>query len=152
MERKWTPADAADAADDQRQREIDQGIRGTRPGFRPEDYEREGQFERAKARVEAGDVSFDAIAALANADAMRLLAKAAEPIVNDLHDQLSDVRQALFERTRLMDAMQDERDEYRDLLKDILDCEAEERAIGGGPGWRERREKAFAAGWERFSG
>ena len=67
-----------------------------------------------------------------------------------LSDQLSDVRQAPFERTRLMDEMQDERDEYRDLLKDILDCEAEFEAIGGGPGFKERRAKAFAAAWERF--
>ena len=44
-----------------------------------------------------------------------------EPTAADLCDQLSDVRQALFERTRLMDAMQDERDELRDLLKDMLE-------------------------------
>ena len=107
-------------------------------------------YETAKARVEAGDVSFDAIAALANADAVRLLARAAEPSDDDLRDQLSDANQRLFERTRLMDAMQDERDEYRDLLKDILDCEAEERAIGGAPGYGERHARAYAAAWEKF--
>ena len=70
--------------------------------------------------------------------------------INELRDQLSDAHQTLFERARLMDDMQDDRDEYRDLLKDILDCEAEFDAIGGGPSFKERRAKAYAAAWERF--
>lgn len=41
-------------------------------------------------------------------------------------------------------------DDYRDLLKAILDIEHECETIGGGPGWQERRKKAYREAWERF--
>lgn len=41
-------------------------------------------------------------------------------------------------------------DDYRDLLKAILDLDHERETIGGGPGWQERRKKAYREAWERF--
>lgn len=41
-------------------------------------------------------------------------------------------------------------DEYRDLLHDLVMLDAEEWAIGGGPGFKERRDKAWSAARERF--
>ena len=110
-------------------------------------------YETAKARVEAGDVSFEGHPRRWQTPTQHAFRQKPPNLpASDLPmTSSSDVRQALFERTRLMDAMQDERDEYRDLLKDILDLDAEGRTLGGGPGWSERREKAYAAGWERFS-
>ena len=44
----------------------------------------------------------------------------------------------------------DARDEYRDLLKDLLDLEAEYENIGIQHDYRERRQKAIRAAWEKF--
>lgn len=46
--------------------------------------------------------------------------------------------------------MCDDRDDYRNLLKAVLDIEYECEIIGGGPGWQDRRKKAFRAARERF--
>ena len=40
--------------------------------------------------------------------------------------------------------------DYAVALHDLLLCIAEQRAIGGGPGWQERYEKALASAWELF--
>ena len=36
------------------------------------------------------------------------------------------------------------------ILRDLLDCRSEQRAIGGGPGWKERDAKAWMAAEEFF--
>lgn len=49
------------------------------------------------------------------------------------------------------DAACDERDDYRDRLRDVVMIDAEEWALsGGGPGIRERREKAWTRAREPF--
>lgn len=43
-----------------------------------------------------------------------------------------------------------DRDEYRDLLRDLVMIDSEQWATGGGPGFKQRREKAWANARERF--
>jgi hypothetical protein len=43
-----------------------------------------------------------------------------------------------------------DRDEYRDLLHDLVMLDAEAWAIGGGPGFKERHDKAWGRARERF--
>lgn len=44
-----------------------------------------------------------------------------------------------------LEALEGERDRLRELLDDLWFCHGEQTAIGGGPGWRERDRKAWAA-------
>lgn len=44
----------------------------------------------------------------------------------------------------------EERDEYREIIHDLVTDESERRAIGGGPGWKERHEKTWARAMELF--
>lgn len=41
-------------------------------------------------------------------------------------------------------------DDYRERLHDLVMIDAEEWAIGGGPGFRERKEKAWSRAREMF--
>ena len=51
---------------------------------------------------------------------------------------------------RERDEAQGDRAEYRDLLHDLVMLDGEEWAIGGGPGFKERSEKAWSRARERF--
>jgi hypothetical protein len=44
----------------------------------------------------------------------------------------------------------DDLDAYRDALHDLVMCRSEQHAIGGGPGWKGREEKAWRAAEELF--
>lgn len=39
---------------------------------------------------------------------------------------------------------------YKDALHDLVMCRSEQRAIGGGPGWKDRDTKAWRAAEELF--
>lgn len=57
---------------------------------------------------------------------------------------------ALCDDIRTVMAGIDEREEYREILHDLVMIDSEERAIGGGPGFRARRDKAWARASEPF--
>lgn len=40
--------------------------------------------------------------------------------------------------------IEEDRDELREMLDDLWFCHSEQKAIGGGPGWKEREAKAWA--------
>jgi hypothetical protein len=44
-----------------------------------------------------------------------------------------------------------EADEFRDLLHDLVMLDGEESAIGGGPGFKDRKAKAWAAARDKFT-
>lgn len=71
---------------------------------------------------------------------------------DELRDQLSDAHQRIFALEKERDDASDKAWEMEYLLKDILDIESELECIGGGPNWKQRRAKAYAAAWEKFSG
>lgn len=49
-----------------------------------------------------------------------------------------------------IEALMDERDDYRERLSDIATSLSEQRAIGGGPGWKGRWDKALDRACEVF--
>lgn len=61
-----------------------------------------------------------------------------------------ELHRIIFQLRAELDCAQDEADEFRQLLKDVLDIEAELDAIGGGPHWKRRREEIYARAWEPF--
>lgn len=50
---------------------------------------------------------------------------------------------------RLSDVI-DQRDELKEILKDLCDLDAEYQAVGGGPGYKQRSEKAWQRAHEVF--
>lgn len=64
--------------------------------------------------------------------------------------ELTSIAAALRAAEEREAKMCDDRDDYRNLLKAVLDIEYECEIIGGGPGWQDRRKKAFRAARERF--
>jgi hypothetical protein len=47
--------------------------------------------------------------------------------------------------------LEEENEELKELLKNILDLEKEREVLtGGGPGWLNRWNKAIRLAWERF--
>lgn len=44
----------------------------------------------------------------------------------------------------------DDAEDYRERLHDLVQIDGEERAIGGGPGFKDRRDKAWDRARERF--
>lgn len=46
--------------------------------------------------------------------------------------------------------LEDDRDDYRERLRDLVMIDAEEWAIGGGPGFKDRHAKAWARAREIF--
>lgn len=55
--------------------------------------------------------------------------------------------------TRLQGELEEalgDRDDYRERLHDLVMIDAEEWAVGGGPGFKDRREKAWSRARERF--
>lgn len=75
-----------------------------------------------------------------------------EPTIDDIRDQLSDAHQRIFDLQRALSDAQDNAEEYHEILHDLVQDECEMRAIGGGPGWKERHEKTWARAFELFEG
>lgn len=67
----------------------------------------------------------------------------------DARDRREGLDEAIIALERFND-LHDEKDEYRTLLKDILDLEAEYENIGIQNNYRERRQRAIRAAWEKF--
>ena len=70
--------------------------------------------------------------------------------VAGLIQEARESRVRVRELLERVDTLTDDRDEFRDLLRDLVMLESEESAIGGGPGFKERHAKAWAAAREKF--
>lgn len=78
------------------------------------------------------------------------------PDTEEVWEEECDCAHALVKRVDLnallaeRDALVGEREDLTEILRDLVMLDAEEWATGGGPGFKDRREKAWARARERF--